>query len=348
MNTKEATIAVDAMGGDLGPQEVVAAVRLALEKLPHLKHLLLIGDESILNPLLKAEGISGDSRVRIHHAREVIGMEEKPRTALKKKDASMNQGFDLLKSGEASVLLSTGNTACLMAGGMLRLRSMPGLERAAIATVWPSPNRNFILIDAGANPDPKPEHLVHNALLGSHYARVVLGKEHPTVGLLTIGTEEGKGKKLITDTHEMLKKLGNMIAYKGPIEGFNVFESDIDVIVCDGFVGNILLKTSESLFHVMGDFLKEELEKSWIRKLGAFLAMPAFKAVKKRLNPEQFGGAPLLGLQGNVIKAHGGSNRIALMNAIRIGLDIMKHDMNDQIQHDVASANAIINEESAS
>tara|TARA_B100000989_G_C19508304_1_gene457575 strand:- start:147 stop:1202 length:1056 start_codon:yes stop_codon:yes gene_type:complete len=343
MSTKMATIALDAMGGDAGPAEVVAAVKLAFESIPELKDLILLGDEAILQPLVAEADLSENKRLTIHHAPEVIGMDEKPIQSLKqKKNSSMVQGIQLIKEGKAAVLLSTGNTGSLMAGGTIKLRTLPGVERPALATVWPSQNRHFILLDAGANPESKPEHLVQNAILGSHYARVLLGLREPRVGLLTIGTEEGKGTELINTAHPMLKAIGNLINYQGPIEGFNVFDGKVDVIVCDGFTGNILLKTCESLFHLLKRFLSEELNKNYIRKFGAFLALPAFKAMKQQLNPDQYGGAPLLGLNGHVLKAHGASNRVALKNAIQIGLDIVKHDMNDQILHDIEAANSIL------
>src|SRR5690606_15812673 len=268
--------------------------------------------------------------ISILHASEVIAMGDKPLQAIKrKKDSSMVRAIELVKSGQANVVLSCGNTGSLMAGGTIKLRTLEGVDRPALATVIPNQKKHFILIDAGANPEARPEHLVHNAILGSIYCRIALGVESPRVGLLTIGTEEGKGNELTHLTHELLKRIRPMINYTGPIEGCHVFEYQVYVVVCDGFVGNILLKTCESLFHTLKGYLKDELTRTPVRKLGALLAMGAFKEMKAQLNPDTYGGAPLLGLKGNVLKAHGSSNRIAIMNAIRIGNEMVTHHMND-------------------
>jgi len=339
----EASIAVDAMGGDLGPPEVVEAVKLACKNVPKLSNVILVGDEAILRPELKRVGLDRDSRISIHHASEVISMQDKPLQGIKrKKDSSMVRAIELVKEGRAKVLVSCGNTGALMAGGTIKLRTLPGIDRPALATVIPNKKRHFILIDAGANPEARPEHMVHNAILGSIYCRIALGVESPRVGLLTIGTEEGKGNELTHLTHGLLKQVRPIINYVGPIEGFHVFDNQVDVVVCDGFVGNILLKTCESLFRTLKDYLKEEITRTPIRKLGAFLAMGAFKEMKAQLNPDTYGGAPLLGLKGNILKAHGSSNRIAIMNAIRLGSEMVVHHINDQIIEDVAKANELI------
>jgi phosphate acyltransferase len=342
-SSSDSSIAVDAMGGDLGPAEVVAAVELALREVPRLKKVILVGDEALLKPEVDKAGLAGHAGVSIFHASETIAMDDKPLQAIKKKkDSSMVRAIELVKEGRAKVLLSCGNTGALMAGGTIKLRTLEGVDRPALATVIPNQKRHFILIDAGANPEAHPEHLVHNAILGSIYCRIALGVEFPRVGLLTIGTEEGKGNELTHQTHELLKRTKSIINYCGPIEGFQVFDNKVDVVVCDGFVGNILLKTCESLFHTLKDYLKTEITKNPIRKLGALLAMGAFKEMKAQLNPDRYGGAPLLGLRGNILKAHGSSNRVAIMNAIRIGTDMVAHHMNDQIITDVARANQLI------
>lgn len=331
------------MGADLGPPEVVAAVKLALSEFPELNPITLVGDESVLKPLISSQGLDGHPSLSIYHASEVITMEDKPIPALKrKKDASMFRAIDLVKSGEAAAVVSCGNTGALMAGGTIKLRTLDGIERPALAAIIPRKNGYFILIDAGANPEAEPAHLMHNALLGSHYARIVLGVKTPRVGLLTIGTEEGKGNALISATHEHLKQLGSMLNYVGPTEGFQVFTDHCDVAVCDGFVGNLLLKSWESLAHFFSATLKTELKANPLRMGGAFLSQGAFKALKKRMNPEVYGGAPLLGLRGNVLKAHGSSSRLAIKNAIRAANQIIKADMLQHIAADAARANALI------
>lgn len=289
-------IAIDAMGGDLGPTEVVAAVQLALKEFPALNPITLVGDEGILTPLMKEFGLTKNERLSVHHASEVITMDDKPLNALKKKkDSSMVRAIELVKSGEAGVVLSCGNTGALMAGGTLRLRPMEGIARPALAAICPREGGQFVLIDAGANPEAKPEHLVHNAILGSHYCRVMLGVKRPRVGLMNIGTEEDKGSALITETNENLRRVGDLINYVGPIEGFHVFTEHVDVVVCDGFVGNIMLKSWESLVKFFSSMLKEELQANPLRLAGAILSKGAFHAFTERINPERYGGAPSSG-----------------------------------------------------
>lgn len=331
------------MGGDLGPAEVVAAVKIALSEDADLAPIVLVGQQEVLTPLVAEAGLAGSSRVSIVHASEVITMDDKPLKALKtKKDASMVRAIELVKSGEAKVAVSSGNTGALMAGGTLRLRTMNGVDRPALAAVIPREGGHFVLIDAGANPEAKPEHLMHNAILGADYARVILGLENPRVGLLTIGTEEGKGNALVTETNDLLKKINGVVNYVGPIEGFQVFRNHVDVVVCDGFVGNTLLKTWESLAKFITGMLKDELKQSPVRMAGAVLAKGAFSALKDRMNPDRYGGAPLLGVRGNILKAHGSSNRHAWASAIRAAGKIIRQDLYHRIEDDVAKANELI------
>ena len=336
-------IAVDAMGGDLGPAEVVAAVKLALHQYPALNPITLVGHEAELNPLIALAGLAQEQRLSVFHASEVVTMDDKPLNALKKKkDSSMVRAIELVKNREAGVVVSCGNTGALMAGGTLRLRTMEGVARPALAAICPRQGGHFVLIDAGANPEAKAEHLVHNAIMGSHYCRVMLGIKSPRVGLMTIGTEEGKGNALITETHDLLRRVGDVVNYAGPIEGFHVFAEHVDVVVCDGFVGNIMLKSWESLVKFFSSMLKEELQANPLRATGALLSKGAFNALKERINPERYGGAPLLGLNGHILKAHGSSTRYAIKNAIRAANEIIKADLNQQIEADVARANLLL------
>ncbi|MBI4626268.1 MAG: phosphate acyltransferase PlsX [Verrucomicrobia bacterium] len=338
-------IAVDAMGGDLGPTEVVAAVKLALNQYPALNPIILVGDEAVLGPLVSQAGLNRSHRLTVHHASEVITMADKPLNALKrKKDSSMVRAIELVKNGAAGVVVSCGNTGALMAGGTLRLRMMEGISRPALAAICPREGGQFVLIDAGANPDAKAEHLVHNAILGSHYCRVMLGIRAPKVGLMNIGTEEGKGNVLITETNDLLRRVGSLINYAGPIEGFHVFEEHVDVVVCDGFVGNIMIKSWESLVKFFSSMLKEELQANPMRATGALLSKGAFNALKERINPERYGGAPLLGLNGNVLKAHGSSNRRAIKSALHAANEILKADMNQHIEADITRANELLSQ----
>ncbi len=338
-------IAIDAMGGDLGPAEVVAAAQLALADSRLANDLTLVGQPALRGPLLSLHGLSSHPRIRMHAASEVITMEDKPLKALRtKKDSSMVRAIELIKAGEAGAVVSCGNTGALMAGGTLRLRTLDGIDRPALAAVIPRANGHFILIDAGANPEAEPRHLVHNALVGSHYARVILGCENPRVGLLTVGTEEGKGNALTKETHEILKRAGaaNLLNYAGPTEGFQVFTDHCDVAVCDGFVGNLLLKSWESLAKFFSNTLKSELKANPLRMAGATLSNGAFKALKARMNPDVYGGAPLLGLRGNVLKAHGSSNRHALHHAIIAADKVVRADFLAHVAQDTAAINALV------
>jgi glycerol-3-phosphate acyltransferase PlsX len=341
-------IALDAMGGDLGPSEVVEAVKLAFAEFPELNPVTLVGDQALLTPLLAKAGLEGHPSLDLFHASEVITMDDKPMQALRRKrDASMVRAIERVKEGEAGIVVSCGNTGALMAGGTLRLRTMEGVDRPALAAIIPRENGHFVLIDAGANPEARAEHLVHNAILGTHYARIVLGIARPRVSLLTIGTEEGKGNNLTTEAHELMKRVGDVINYAGPTEGFQVFTDHCDVAVCDGFTGNLLLKSWESLAKFISGILRDELSADPVRAVGAFLARGAFNALKQRINPERYGGAPLLGLRGNVLKAHGSSNRHAIKAALHIASDVVKADMNHLIEADVARANEAMRPEPA-
>ncbi len=345
-------ITVDAMGGDRGPGEVAHGVALALadpEFAANIDQLILVGDENALFPALRAAGVSGDARIDVHHADEVIGMDEKPLQSIRKKPgSSMVQALGLVREGRARALLSCGNTGSLMAGGTLRIRPLPGVERPALATIIPTRKSRFILLDAGANPEPTPVQMVQNAILGSNYARVALRKARPRVGLLTIGTEEGKGSARVQDSHGRLKQLQPVIDYQGLIEGFHVFEDHVDVVVCDGFTGNIVLKVCESLFKMLGGYLKDELSANWLRKAGAFLSIGAYREIKRELDPAQYGGAPLLGLRAPVLKAHGSSDRNSIAGALRIAANALHDDMTEHIRAEIEESLRILSDETPS
>jgi phosphate acyltransferase len=336
------TIAVDAMGGDRGPVAVVEGVRMALEENGAIK-IVLVGQREVLEPLLVKARIDKDPRLSILHASEVIGMDEKPIKSLKqKRDSSLVRAVELVKDGTCKAAVSCGNTGSLMACGTLKLRMMPGVERPALASVWPSRVKHFVMLDVGANPSTKPDQFVHNAILGSHFCRLTLGRDKPRIGLLSIGTEESKGHEVIQSANEKLRAIGDLINYVGPIEGFDVFEDKVDVVVCDGFTGNVLLKTSESLFKTFRSVLKDTIKKNLIRMFGALLLYGALKDMKRKLDPDRYCGAPLLGLQGNVIKAHGSASAAAIASAIRIAREFIEYDMAAHITADVGQANRIL------
>lgn len=335
------TLALDAMGGDLGPAEVVAAVAQVLREEPSWSGIILVGQENVLAPELARHQLAGDPRVQVFHASQVINMDEKPLVALKRgKDSSMVRAIELVKENRARAVISCGNTGSLMAAGTIRLRPLEGIERPSLACVMPRQDGHFILCDAGANPSSQPIHLVHNAILASHYAEIVLKTPQPRVGLLTIGTEEGKGNERTQETHAHLKQLGGLISYQGLIEGFQVFEGQVDVVICDGFTGNVLLKTCEGLVHFLRTNLASSLRRDPLRMAGAFLARGAFRELKALVNPDRYAGARLLGLRGHIFKSHGSSNRQAIASAIRIAMDIARHDMTDIIREEIARANS--------
>lgn len=338
-----AVIAVDAMGGDLGPAEVVAAVSLGLQdpQWSTLKRVILTGQEDKLSALLREAGLEGHEQVAIEHAPETIAMDEKPKAAFKRKDSSLIRSVSLVREGVADGAVSCGNTGALMFAATLMLKKLPGVERPALPTVIPSENHHFILLDAGAQPETSALQLVHNAILGNAYCRAILPYESPRVGLLTIGTEEGKGTARIAEAHDILKQLDGGLNYIGLIEGFDTFKNVADVVVCDGFTGNVVLKTLESCFATLKGVLKKEITANPWRMAGAWLSRGAFAAMKENFSPEHYSGAPLLGLNGLALKTHGSSNRAFIKSAIRIARETLEHDMTAQLGDSINRANEL-------
>lgn len=331
------------MGSDRGPEAVVEGIKIALGNSDGKLSVTLTGRSEELEPLLKKHGLSNDERVSVMHCSEVIGMDEKPIKSIKqKRDSSLVRAVELVKLGACHAAVSCGNTGSLMACGTIKLRQMAGVERPALASVWPSREQHFVMLDVGANPTTKPEHHVHNAILGSHFCRLTLGRDKPRVGLLSIGTEESKGHELIQSSNEKLRSIGDLINYVGPIEGFDVFENKVDVVLCDGFTGNVLLKTCEALFKAFRSIMKDEVKRNPVRMAGALLMRGAFKDVKHRLDPDRYCGAPLLGLQGNVIKAHGSASANAIAAAVRIAGEFIEYDMTRHAAEDISKANALL------
>ena len=334
-------IAVDTMGSDKGPAEFIRALIYLKEQNNLTSNLVLLGPKKRLERMISLrKKVLPLNQIRIVDADEVINMDEKPITALKKKkNSSMVRAIELLKENSVQAMVSCGNTGAMMAGGTIRLRPIEGVERPALAAIIPSKKNPFVFLDVGANPESTPLQLMHNAILGTHYARARLGIPKPKVGLLTIGTEQGKGTPIINKTNEYLNSISSYINYQGLIEGFQLFDGDTDVIICDGFVGNILLKSSESLFSFIGETIKRELLRNIKRKIGAALSAAAFKDMKSQLNPDERSGAPLLGINGNIIKSHGSSNAVAIASAIIAAQTIVKCDMIDGIKSDILLAN---------
>ncbi len=333
-------IAVDVMGGDHGIGVVIDGAQQALAALPHLQKLILVGREDDIRPVLVDRGCS-DSRIEVFHASEVLTMQDKPMDVLrKKKDCSMARAIGLVRDGQADAIVSRGNTGGLFTGSTVLLRPIEGVKRGAIATVIPTQHNEFVLLDAGANVECRPLHLAQFAVMGSIYAREILGYERPRVGVLSNGTEQGKGTELTQEALELISKLDlNFIGY---VEGHDLFENKVEVVVTDGFVGNIVLKTIESLAKGMVHWLKDEFSKNPKRMLGALLAKNALRSIKRRMDPDAYGGAPLLGLNGNVLKAHGSAKERSMMNAIRVATESVQHGLRNTIQTEIARANAAL------
>ena len=330
-------IVVDVMGGDHGIEVVINGVKQALQAYPHISELHLVGQQAGIEASLKSVHCT-DARLRIHHASEIITMEDKPLDAVRrKKDCSMVRAMELVRDGKAEAVISRGNTGALVASATLKLRRLDSVDRPAIATVIPSGQGEFVLLDAGANHECKPVHLVQFAIMGRVYSRDVLGRQKPRVGILSNGAEETKGNDLTREAAKLCRQTD--LNFVGYVEGHDLFADHVDVVVTDGFIGNIILKSIESMGKAIIDLLRRELMATPIRKAGAMLAQGALKSIKRRMDPEAYGGAPLLGLNGTVIKAHGSAREKAIMNAIRVAGETIQHKINDTIAREVAQAN---------
>ncbi|HWY32175.1 MAG TPA: phosphate acyltransferase PlsX [Candidatus Acidoferrum sp.] len=331
-------IAVDAMGSDHGCGVIIAGVKRALEESKEITTLYLVGNKADIHAALPPRGFR-DHRVRIIHATEVIGMEEEqPVQALrKKKDSSISRAAELVSEGKADAVVSLGNTAGIFAAATFKVGRIPGVDRGCIATVIPRQGNEFVLLDAGANVECKPSHLAQFAVMGNVYSREVLKRKNPRVGILSNGTEDSKGNELTLAAFKLCQQLD--LNFIGNVEGHDLFKDHVDVVVCDGFVGNIVLKTSESLAVAMFSMLKRELTKNTKRQLGALLARDAFQAIRRRMDPELYGGAPLLGFNGLVFKAHASARERAVASAIRVTVQTVKNQIGQIIARDIAAAN---------
>jgi glycerol-3-phosphate acyltransferase PlsX len=328
-------IAVDVMGGDHGPGVVVAGAVAALRTLPGISQLFLVGREAEIRPALGAAGVV-DPRAEVVHAGDVLTMEDKPVEGLRrKKDCSILRAVDLVREGRAQALVSPGNTGAVVAASTIKLRPVPGVERPGIATVLPTPENAFVLLDSGASVECRPLHLLHFAIMGSVYSQEVLGCKRPRVGLLNVGTEDVKGNERTQQAFKLCKQ--SDLNFIGNVEGHDLFANRVDVVVCDGFMGNVVLKTCESLASNLVLWLKAELMRTWIRRAGAFLAQQAFRTIKRRIDPDTYGGAPLLGLNGNVLIAHGSAREQAIHNAIRVAAEAAHHQLSERIAQRIAA-----------
>jgi len=308
-------IVIDAMGGDNAPKEIVQGAIQALNSDQELE-LILVGQERAIAEFLPEKFDS--ERLSIHHCEEVIAMDEQPALAYrKKKNASITVATRLVKEKKGDAVVSAGNTGAQMVAALFGLGRLPGIDRPAIGTVMPGLTEPKLLLDAGANTNCRPEHLVQFAVMGGVYAEKVLGISQPRIGLVSNGTEPSKGNELTQKTYELLQKKSG-INFIGNVEGREFLSGEVDVLVCDGFVGNIILKVLEGTAGSIFTVLKEELQKNTRSKAGAFLLLPAFKRIKARMDYTEYGGAPLLGVKGISIICHGSSNAYAIQNAIRM------------------------------
>jgi glycerol-3-phosphate acyltransferase PlsX len=326
-------IALDAMGGDFGPPNLVAGAALALREYPHISKLFLVGDTAQIEAELRKLGCN-DSRIEIVHSTQVVDMSDRAWSAVRrKKDSSVSRAVDLVKHGQANAIVSAGHTGAAVAASMIKLRTLPGIYRPGIAAVLPTETNVFVLMDAGANIDARPEHLLQYAFMGSVYSRHVLGYKNPTVGLISLGEEDVKGNEKTKEVFKMLKR--SSLNFVGNIEGRHLFEDPVEVVVCDGFVGNVILKTCESISVAIFQWLKHELSRTPMRKLGAFMARESFRTIKDKTNYEEYGGSPLLGVNGICIIAHGSSTPLAVKNALRVAAESIEHQVNPHIIEEV-------------
>jgi len=331
------TIALDAMGGDHGPKVVVLSGIRALKNHPDLK-LIFVGKKEEIEPLLKDQPKSLEGRWDIQHASEIIAMGESPSTAMRtKKDSSMRVALNLVKEGQAQACVSAGNTGALMATARYVLKTLPGIDRPAIIATFPTKtNQEVRVLDLGANVDSSPEHLYQFAVMGSVLASAVDNVSRPKVGLLNVGEEEIKGNDLVKKANELFEQ-SDAINYIGYVEGNTIFDCIADIVVCDGFVGNITLKACEGIAALIRMYAREAFKSAWWAKLAALPAIPIFKRLIRRIDPERHNGASLIGLNGIVVKSHGSANVIAFTYAIEEAILEVEKNIPQRIKEKVSS-----------
>jgi glycerol-3-phosphate acyltransferase PlsX len=327
----ETKIAIDAMGGDFAPSHPVAGAVLAARE--YGAHLILVGRRDAIEPELAKHRAAGLS-IEIVHASEAVAMDESPVTAFRrKKDSSIRVAATLVRDGQAAGVVSAGNTGAVMTTVKMICGVLEGVERPALCAVVPNLKGSSVWLDIGANIDCRPEHLVQFAIMGHLYSREVLGVRNPRVGLMSIGEEDSKGNEVTREAFRILKE--TPLNFIGNVEGRDIFNGKTDVIVCDGFIGNVSLKAVESAAEAILHFMKEEISKSLLAKLGYVLARPAFRNFRKKVDYAEYGGVPLLGVRGAAIICHGGSSVRAIKNAVRVTLDFVRNRVNDRIHEEI-------------
>jgi len=330
-------IAVDAMGGDHGPAVTIPACLDFLAAHPEAE-ILLVGLEEPLRKELARHGVAGEARLQVVVASQVVGMDEEVRSAIRsKKDSSMRVAIDLVKEGRAHACVSAGNTGALMGTAKFVLKTLPGIDRPAICAALPTRTGQVYALDLGANADCTPEHLLQFAIMGATLVAAVEGKERPTVGLLNIGSEEIKGNEVVKKASELLR--ASHLNFHGNIEGDDIYKGTTDVVVCDGFVGNVALKTSEGLAKMLGDILKAEYTRSIFTRLAAAVSYVVIKRFRRRFDSRRYNGAALLGLRGIVLKSHGSADRFAFTQALERAASEVSHGLLERIGQEIARLN---------
>jgi glycerol-3-phosphate acyltransferase PlsX len=333
------TIALDAMGGDRAPDMVIDGAELARERHPEVG-FLLFGDEARIGPLLDQRPALKKVST-IHHTTEAVSNDAKPSVALRTgRHSSMRRAIDAVSSGQAGVVVSAGNTGALMAMAKMVLKTLPGIDRPAIASFFPTQRGESVMLDLGANLECDAENLVQFALMGSAFARTVLGLREPTVGLLNVGSEDVKGHESIRNAAAMLRATRLPLQFKGFIEGNDIASGAVDVVVTDGFTGNVALKTAEGTAKLYSEFLRRTFLSSFLARVGYLLARPAFKKLKARTDPRRYNGAMFLGLRGICVKSHGGTDAVGFANAICVAFDLAMHGFNERLKEEMPRLHA--------
>ncbi len=328
------------MGGDAAPAMTVEGVDLALEMLPNVR-ILLFGDEAQIEPLLAKASNRVASRVEFRHTPDAVASDDKPSVALRSgRNSSMRLAINAVGDGEASGVISAGNTGALMAMAKFVMKTLPGVDRPAIATFFPTMQRDSVMLDLGANIECDTENLVQFAVMGEVFARKVLGLEQPTIGLLNVGAEDLKGNQAVKGASQILQQTHLPIRFHGFVEGDDIGAGTVDVIVTDGFTGNIALKTAEGTVKMFGHFLREALKSTAMSQLGAMLAKPALNTFKQKVDPRRYNGAMFLGLNGICVKSHGGTDAFGFANAIKVAADLIDKKVNEDIKKDFVELQA--------
>lgn len=322
-------IALDAMGGDHAPSNIIAGAALALREYSKISKLFLVGDkEQLIEHLLVND--CQDQRVEIVHATQVIDMSDSATESVRrKKDSSVSKAVDLVKNGSADAIVSAGHTGATVAATIIKLRTLKGIERPGIASYLPTEHNVCVLIDAGANIEARPEHMLQYAIMGTVLSKHVLGFDNPAVGLMSIGGEDAKGSDFTKEIFKLLKS--TKLNFRGNVEGHDLFECPVEVVLCDGFTGNVVLKTCEATAAAVFHWLKRELNKSALHQIGAYMARNAFQTIQHKTNYETYGGSPLLGVNGICIIAHGASSPLAIKNAVRVATEFIEQGINPRI-----------------